>query len=66
MHKEGGMGLVNVPLFAFFVLHFHLQLPIIRAFGFLKQAAAETNRSMGKLDNKLAVAIIQACQEVKQ
>eukprot|EP00117_Sycon_ciliatum_P002130 scpid3605/ scgid7492/ Fumarate hydratase, mitochondrial len=41
-----------------------MPLPIVRAFGFLKQAAAEVNMNMGRLDPKLAQAIIQACQEV--
>lgn len=38
--------------------------PLIRAFGILKKAAAMTNADLGKLDPKLADAIIAACDEV--
>ncbi|MBS9479146.1 class II fumarate hydratase [Ancylobacter radicis] len=39
-------------------------LPIVRALGVIKQAAAQTNRDLGHLDAKLADAIIAAAQEV--
>jgi aspartate ammonia-lyase len=39
---------------------------LIRAFGMVKQAAAEANRELGLIDQKLADAIIQAAQEVQQ
>ena len=39
-------------------------LPVVRALGVVKRAAAETNRDLGKLDAKLADAIIQAANEV--
>jgi len=39
-------------------------LPVIRALGIVKRAAAETNRDLGKLDAKLADAIVQAANEV--
>ena len=39
-------------------------LPIGRALGVIKRAAAETNMSLGKLDAKLGEAIVQAAQEV--
>jgi fumarate hydratase, class II len=38
--------------------------PIVRAFGIVKRAAAETNAEMGLLDRKLADAIVLASQEV--
>jgi fumarate hydratase class II len=38
--------------------------PLVRALGIVKRAAAETNLSRGKLDAKLAKAIIDAAQEV--
>jgi fumarate hydratase class II len=38
--------------------------PIIRALGIIKRAAAETNLELGKIDPKLANAIIAAAQEV--
>jgi fumarate hydratase class II len=37
---------------------------IVRALGIIKQAAAQTNRTLGGLDPKLADAIIAAAQEV--
>tara|TARA_B100001142_G_scaffold16168_1_gene15094 strand:- start:1518 stop:3113 length:1596 start_codon:yes stop_codon:yes gene_type:complete len=37
---------------------------IIRAFGILKQSAAETNISLGELDKKVGKLIIKACDEV--
>ncbi len=39
-------------------------LPVVRALGIVKRAAAETNRDLGKLDAKLADAIIAATNEV--
>src|SRR5215470_16764167 len=39
---------------------------LIRAFGMVKQAAAEANKSLGLLDRKRADAIIQAAQEVQK
>ena len=39
-------------------------LPIVRALGIVKRAAAETNLSLGKLDPKIAQAIIAAANEV--
>jgi fumarate hydratase, class II len=38
--------------------------PIIRAFGIVKRAAAQTNKEMGLLDSRLADAISAAAQEV--
>ena len=37
---------------------------VIHAFGYLKAACAEANLELGKLDEKLAEAIIAACEEV--
>jgi fumarate hydratase class II len=39
-------------------------LPIVRALGIVKRAAAETNMALGKLDPKLAETIIAAANEV--
>src|ERR1700688_4616985 len=39
---------------------------LIRAFGMVKEAAAEANRELGLLDEKIANAIIQAAKEVAQ
>jgi fumarate hydratase class II len=39
-------------------------LPIVRALGIVKRAAAEVNMELGKLDPKLGDAIVQAAQEV--
>ncbi|WP_269716179.1 class II fumarate hydratase [Caulobacter sp. NIBR2454] len=39
-------------------------LPVVRALGVVKRAAAETNLKLGKLDAKLADAIIAAANEV--
>src|SRR5580692_1821380 len=39
-------------------------LPIVRALGIVKRAAAETNMAMGLLDKKLGEAIVAAAQEV--
>lgn len=41
-----------------------MPLPVIRAFGILKKAAAEANKDYG-LDDKKAKAIIQAASEVR-
>src|ERR1700704_6568495 len=39
-------------------------LPIVRALGIVKRAAAETNMDLGHLDEKLGAAIVRAAQEV--
>src|SRR5258706_15041481 len=39
-------------------------LPIVRALGIVKRAAAETNMDLGHLDTKLGAAIVRAAQEV--
>src|SRR6267154_4886684 len=39
-------------------------LPIVRALGIVKRAAAETNTALGLLDKKLGEAIVKAAQEV--
>ena len=39
-------------------------LPIVRALGVIKRAAAETNMALGHLDEKLGDAIVAAAQEV--
>jgi fumarate hydratase class II len=39
-------------------------LPIVRALGIIKRAAAETNMDLGHLDPKIGAAIVQAAQEV--
>jgi fumarate hydratase class II len=39
-------------------------LPIVRALGIIKRAAAETNMALGHLDKKLGEAIVNAAQEV--
>ncbi|MFG1296826.1 class II fumarate hydratase [Xanthobacter variabilis] len=39
-------------------------LPVVRALGIVKRAAAEVNRDLGRLDPKLADAIMSAAQEV--
>src|SRR2546430_17717409 len=39
-------------------------LPIVRALGIVKRAAAETNMALGHLDEKLGAAIVRAGQEV--
>ncbi|WP_120716185.1 class II fumarate hydratase [Tsuneonella amylolytica] len=41
-----------------------MPLPLIHALGVVKRAAAETNRDLGRLDGKLADAIVAAAQEV--
>jgi len=41
-------------------------LPVVRALGIVKRAAAETNMALGKLDPKLGAAIIQAANEVME
>lgn len=39
-------------------------LPVVRALGVVKRAAAEVNRDLGRLDPKLAETIVAAAQEV--
>ena len=41
-----------------------MPLPLIRALGIVKRAAAETNKELGDLDARRAKAIVQAAQEV--
>ena len=41
-----------------------MPVPLIRAFGIIKRAAALTNKDLGKLDPRLADAIAAAAQEV--
>jgi fumarate hydratase class II len=41
-----------------------LQRPFIRSLGLIKQQAAEVNRELGLLDERLAGAIVRAAQEV--
>ncbi len=38
--------------------------PMIKAFGIVKKAAAQTNHELGKLDNKITDLIVRACDEV--
>ncbi len=38
--------------------------PVVRALGIVKRAAAETNQALGRLDPKIAEAIVAAAQEV--
>ena len=39
-------------------------LPIVRALGIVKRAAAETNMALGRLDKNVGAAIVEAAQEV--
>ena len=39
-------------------------LPVVRALGIIKRAAAETNMALGQLDKKLGETIVAAAQEV--
>ena len=39
-------------------------LPVVRALGIVKRAAAETNMSLGRLDTTIGEAIVKAAQEV--
>jgi fumarate hydratase class II len=39
-------------------------LPIVRALGIVKRAAAEVNMDLGRLDPKIGRAVVQAAQEV--
>lgn len=39
-------------------------LPIVRALGIVKRACAETNMALGRLDEKVGAALVQAAQEV--
>ena len=41
-----------------------MPVPLIRAFGIIKRAAALTNKDLGKLDARLADAIAEAAQDV--
>jgi fumarate hydratase, class II len=41
-------------------------LPIVRALGIVKRAAAETNMALGKLDPKIGKAIVDAATEVME
>ncbi len=43
-----------------------MPLPVVRAFGVLKGAAAEVNRDLGKLDPELAALIERAAAEVAE
>lgn len=43
---------------------FFFQIPVVKAFGILKKAAAEVNKEYG-LDPKIADAISKACDEVR-
>jgi len=43
-----------------------MPLPLIRAYGILKRAAAEANMEMGELDKKIGKAIVAAADEVIQ
>ena len=44
---------------------FYVQLPVIRAFGYLKRACAEVNAEYYGLDKKIAEAIVKAATEVR-
>jgi aspartate ammonia-lyase len=39
---------------------------LIRAFGAIKEACARANRELGYLDDRVAPAVIQAAEEVRQ
>jgi fumarate hydratase class II len=41
-----------------------MPVPLVRALGIVKRAAAVTNRSLGLLDGRLADAIVAAADEV--
>src|ERR1700753_1594122 len=41
-------------------------LPIVRALGVIKRAAAETNMALGRLEPQIGAAIIQASNEVME
>jgi len=41
-------------------------LPVVRALGIVKRAAAETNMALGRLDPKIGEAIVKAAQEVME
>jgi fumarate hydratase class II len=74
--ESDSMGAVEVPADRYWgaqtqrsLRHFAIgedRMPreLIRAFGILKQAAAEVNRDLGKLDAERAGWIVQAAQEV--
>lgn len=42
----------------------HQPLPLVHAFGIIKQAAAETNMNLGKLDRTIGDAVVAAAREV--
>jgi len=44
----------------------HAHPTLIKAFGMIKQAAAEANKELGLLDKKQAKAIVQAAREVQE
>src|SRR5580693_4578276 len=44
--------------------HDRMPMPIIRALGIVKLAAAETNRELGLLDQRRSRAIVRAAREV--
>src|ERR1700720_5021548 len=44
--------------------HDQMPMPVIRALGIVKLAAAETNRELGLLDQRRARAIVRAAREV--
>lgn len=74
--EHDSMGPVDVPHDAYwgaqtersrqnFKIGGHKMPPLlIKAFAILKRCAAQTNRSLGKLDQNIATAIIQACDEI--
>jgi fumarate hydratase class II len=43
-----------------------MPLPLIHAFGIIKQAAAEVNRELGSLDKKRADAIVRVAREIAE
>jgi fumarate hydratase class II len=43
-----------------------MPLPLIHAFGIIKQAAAEVNRELGSLDKKRVDAIVQVAREIAE
>lgn len=76
--EKDALGEVAVPEEAYYgaqtmrsLLHFNIgseKMPrvLIRAYGFLKQAAASVNEELGLLDQKIAKAIIQAAGEIAE
>jgi fumarate hydratase, class II len=71
-------GVLDVPMDRYYgaqtarsLINFDISLetmpvPLIHAFGVLKQAAAITNMALGELDAKLGAVIVQAATEVSQ